>query len=299
MNVLEPAAGAVPAVPMTGEKSFAGPSGGGRRGRPKGSRNKATLAVEAVLEGAAEALTRALIAKALAGDGAALRYCVGLILPARRDRPVVFELPEIAGAGDLVKAAYALLAACAQGIVSPAEATEVMALITAVQAIEKMGERETKLIELERRQQACSAKASREGAAPSDRRASTPARHASRRRKAFGVWASGIEKRIPAPRRVSCKSPVFNSFAAARAGHRTVQEIFLVPGEGGGAAVTAASGRPIRGPPTHHSSMSASCIATNRSLVAMQSMHKQQPVRGIAALVPEVHSREAGLGSPS
>jgi hypothetical protein len=219
--------------------------------------------------------SRARIAKALAGgDCAALRYCVGLILPARRDRPVVFELPEIAGAGGLVKAARALLAACAKGIVAPAEATEVMALITAIQAIETMGERKTRLIELERQQQACTAKASREEAAPYDRRASPPARLAHRRRKRFGVSASEIEKGIPAPRRVGCKSAVFNSMTRARSakhprahsacrafcapyknlhdpsGHQTVREIFSGLGERGGAALTAPSWRLIRGPPT-------------------------------------------------
>ena len=211
MDDLDPAASAIPAMPVSREQSFAPPAGGRRRGRPKGSRNKATLALEAVLEGAAEELTRTLIAKALADDWAALRFCVRLLLPVRRDRPVVFELTEIASAGDLVKAARALLAACAEGIVSPDEPRQAMDLITAVRAIEKMGERETRLTELERRQQACAAKASRKEAAPCDRRASPPARRASRRREAFGVAGSEIAKGIPAPRRVACKFPVFTN----------------------------------------------------------------------------------------
>jgi hypothetical protein len=40
----------------------------GNPGRPKGSRNKATLAAEALLDGEAEALTRKAIELALAGD---------------------------------------------------------------------------------------------------------------------------------------------------------------------------------------------------------------------------------------
>jgi hypothetical protein len=58
------------AMPMSREKSFARPSDGRRRGRPKGSRNKATRVLEAVLEGAAEELTRKLIAKALGSSSA-------------------------------------------------------------------------------------------------------------------------------------------------------------------------------------------------------------------------------------
>jgi hypothetical protein len=42
-------------------------------GRPKGSRHKATLAMEALLEGQAEALTQKAIQLAIAGDGPALR----------------------------------------------------------------------------------------------------------------------------------------------------------------------------------------------------------------------------------
>src|ERR1700721_364930 len=162
MDHLDSAAGATPAIPMNREQSFAEPAGGRRRGRPKGSRNKATLALDDALEGAAEELTRTLIAKALAGDGAAQRFCVGRLLPARRDRPVVFELPEIESAGGLVKAARAVLAACAAGSLSPDEAKEVMNLIISVQAIEKTGCVEQRVTELERRAQACATKTSRE-----------------------------------------------------------------------------------------------------------------------------------------
>ena len=48
----------------------------GNLGRPKGARNKKTLALEALLDGEAEALTRTAIEKALDGDGLALRLCL-------------------------------------------------------------------------------------------------------------------------------------------------------------------------------------------------------------------------------
>jgi hypothetical protein len=252
MDELDPAAGAMP------EKSFAQPCGGRRRGRPRGSRNKAGLAAEAVLEGAAEELMRALIAKALAGDGAALRFCVGRLLPVRRDRPVVFDLPPIESAGDLVKAGQAVLAACAGGVLSPGEAKQVMDLVTSVRALVAIGERETRLIALEKRQQACAARTAREQAAPCDRRASPPARLASRRRQTLGASGCEIAKGAPAPRRVPCKSPVFNSFSTAPAGRRTIREVSPVLLRRGDAAVTVASTRPIRGPPTHHAAMNMS-----------------------------------------
>ena len=196
---------------MSREQSFAERCGVRRRGRPRGSRNKATLALEAVLEGAAEELTRMLIAKALAGDWPALRFCVGLLLPARRDRPVVFDLPPIESAGDLVKAGQAVVAACAEGVLSPREATQVMNLVTSARALVEGGRFETRLVALEKRQHASAAKTSCEEAAPCYRRAPPPARVVSGRREALGVSGREIEKGRPARRRVACKSPVFNS----------------------------------------------------------------------------------------
>ena len=49
---------------------------GNPNGRPKGSRNAATLACEALLDGEAEALTRKAIEMALGGDTVALRLCL-------------------------------------------------------------------------------------------------------------------------------------------------------------------------------------------------------------------------------
>ena len=96
------------AMPIRREQSFAKPCGGRRRGRPRGSRNKATLALEAVLEGAAEELTRMLIDQGLGGRrGSVALLPRSRLLPARRDRPVIFDLPPIETAGDLAKACAA------------------------------------------------------------------------------------------------------------------------------------------------------------------------------------------------
>jgi hypothetical protein len=98
---------------------------GNPAGRPKG----ALLAVEALLDGEAEGLTRKAIELALAGDTTALRLCLERILPARRDRPVRLQIPEIEGMEDLTKATTALLGAVAAGELSPTEAGEVAKLV--------------------------------------------------------------------------------------------------------------------------------------------------------------------------
>ena len=55
----------------------------GQSGNPKGARNKATLAAEALLDGKAEAITRKAIDLAKAGDLTAIRLCLERIIPAR------------------------------------------------------------------------------------------------------------------------------------------------------------------------------------------------------------------------
>ncbi len=124
----------------------AGNSLGGSR---KGSRHKVTLAVEALLEGEHEALTRKAIDKALEGDGVALRLCLDRIAPPRKDAPVSFALPPIRTAADTVTASAALLEAVASGNVSPDEAGRVMALLTAHKALVEAGDLEARITALE------------------------------------------------------------------------------------------------------------------------------------------------------
>ena len=101
----------------------------GNPGKPKGSRHRATQAIEAMLEGQQEALTQAAIDKALEGDVTALRLCLDRIAPARKDAPVSFDLPAIETAEDAAKAARAILRAIADGDVTPMEAATVMAVV--------------------------------------------------------------------------------------------------------------------------------------------------------------------------
>lgn len=118
-------------------------------GRTRGSRNKTTLAVEALLEGEHEALTRAAVEKALGGDTAALRLCLDRIAPPRKDSPIAFDLPAIRSAEDAVAASSALLCAVAAGEVTPDEAGRVMALLTAHKALVEAGDLEARIAALE------------------------------------------------------------------------------------------------------------------------------------------------------
>ena len=94
---------------------------GNPKGRPHGSRNRASLAVEALLNGEAEALSRRAVELALAGDIAALRLCFDRICPPRRSRPVKIELPEVNTAADLAAGQSAVIGAVSRGDLSPDE----------------------------------------------------------------------------------------------------------------------------------------------------------------------------------
>jgi hypothetical protein len=101
----------------------------GNPGKPKGARHRATRAMEALLDGEGEALTRKAIELALAGDATALRLCMDRLLPALRERPIAVELPPVTGSQDAVAASAALLAAVTAGEIAPGEAREIGRLL--------------------------------------------------------------------------------------------------------------------------------------------------------------------------
>jgi hypothetical protein len=67
-------------------------------------------------------LTRKAVELALAGDVMALRLALERIVPPRKDRPVVFQLPPLVGASDGVAAIAAITQAVAEGDLTPSEA---------------------------------------------------------------------------------------------------------------------------------------------------------------------------------
>jgi hypothetical protein len=78
---------------------------GNPAGRPVGSRNKATLIAETLLDGGVETLTRTIMDHALDGNATAMRLCFERIIAPRRARPVQFNLPPITETADADPAA--------------------------------------------------------------------------------------------------------------------------------------------------------------------------------------------------
>ena len=102
---------------------------GNPKGRKKGTRNKATLAAQALLDGEAESLTRKAVELALQGDTTALRLCLERLVPPCREAPVIFDVPAIKTAADAVKAMGALLEAVAEGRLTPTQGTALAGMI--------------------------------------------------------------------------------------------------------------------------------------------------------------------------
>lgn len=104
----------------------------GNPGRVKGSRNKATMAALAIMEGDAETISRKAVELAIAGDLTAIRIVLDRLVAVRRDRPVNIVLPKISTASDLVAASAVIMEAIAEGAVTPSEAAALSATVSCV-----------------------------------------------------------------------------------------------------------------------------------------------------------------------
>lgn len=112
---------------------------GNPAGKPKGARNKATMAALELLDGESEALTRKAIDLALGrgaegqpgkdADLAALRLCIERIAPVRRDAPIEFDLPELKTGEDAKEAMAAILKGVAGGELAPSHAAELSKMV--------------------------------------------------------------------------------------------------------------------------------------------------------------------------
>lgn len=120
-------------------------------GKPKGARHRITRAIEELLEGEHEALTRKAIEKGLEGDMAALRLCLERLAPPRKSAPISFQLPPIKTAEDTVAASAAVLEAVSSGDIAPDEAAAVMGLLLSHKTIVEAGDLERRIAELEER----------------------------------------------------------------------------------------------------------------------------------------------------
>jgi hypothetical protein len=135
--------GEIPTSPSNPSHFQKGQSGN-PAGRPPGSRNKATLAAEALLEGELERLTREAIDRAMDGDALLLRLCITRLMPAPRGRRVQLDLAGGGNVADVAASLEATIRAVAEGVISPLEASDVAEVI-------ELQRRTVETVDLERR----------------------------------------------------------------------------------------------------------------------------------------------------
>ncbi len=102
---------------------------GNPAGRPRGSRNKTSIRMQAMLEQRAKALVNKVVEMALAGNVAALRLCLDRLVPTRKNEPVACDMVPLEKAADAVAAIAGIAAAAAAGDVTADEAAKLAKVI--------------------------------------------------------------------------------------------------------------------------------------------------------------------------
>jgi hypothetical protein len=131
------------------------PSGasGNPRGRPLGSRNRAGLVVEGLLDRQAEALGKKIIRLALAGNVVALRLCLERLLPARKEREMLLQLPSPATPRDILAGFGTVVEALTHGELTPSETNTAAALLESARRALETTELARRVEDLENRLQ--------------------------------------------------------------------------------------------------------------------------------------------------
>lgn len=122
---------------------------GNPKGKPPGTRHRATQAVLALLEGETERLTRKAVELALEGDVTALRLCLERIAPALKSvaPPVSVSLTN---PGSLAETAKNFLQAAAGGELPPDLAAQLISAVSVIARVEEIEIMKERLEALER-----------------------------------------------------------------------------------------------------------------------------------------------------
>ena len=102
---------------------------GNPAGRPPGSRNHKTIALEEAFEEHVEDILKEVVGRAKEGEKNAMRLCMERMLAPKRERPVAIDLPVIETPADARKALAVVTAELAEGDLTITEATRLIGLI--------------------------------------------------------------------------------------------------------------------------------------------------------------------------
>jgi hypothetical protein len=123
---------------------------GNPAGRPRGARNKRTIAAENMFDRDGADIIDRLIRLAKGGDVAAIRMCIDRICPRQRDRPVSLDLPPMTRPADAVAAMGAIVQAIGDGDIGPQEAAGLAKVVASFSQTIATAELEQRLDKAER-----------------------------------------------------------------------------------------------------------------------------------------------------
>jgi len=123
---------------------------GNPAGRPRGSRNQASIRMQELLEEKAEQLVNKAVEMALAGNIGALRLCLDRLAPAGKSLPLLCEMPRLEKAADAVDAMAGIASAATAGDVTADEAAKLAKVISLYVNALEAHEFEDRLVKLER-----------------------------------------------------------------------------------------------------------------------------------------------------
>lgn len=104
---------------------------GNRRGKARGTLNRATHLLNAMATADASKVMKVVLDKAQAGDLDACSLILSRLWPRTRGRIVSLDLPRVCSASDIPKALSAVLSAVAQGRITAEEAAGLASVIEA------------------------------------------------------------------------------------------------------------------------------------------------------------------------
>ena len=93
----------------------------GNSGRPPGSKNKVTRALEQLAEGHAEQVLQKVTEQALAGDVPSQKIILDRVYPPPKSRPINVRIPPINGPQDALSSIAAIFSAIREGQLTPDE----------------------------------------------------------------------------------------------------------------------------------------------------------------------------------
>ena len=126
------------------------PGNPGGPGRPAGSRNAATIALDKIADDAGEEILNAMVGAAKGGDMRAADLVLQRIWPARKSRPIALTLPTIRSASDVVAAVGAVADAVGTGDITPDEGQAVASILEAKRKAIETVDLEARLSALEK-----------------------------------------------------------------------------------------------------------------------------------------------------